>query len=103
MRGPGAMQRLERALAASAARAGVTITIDDRAATAWCSATFSGARHILRGSAPRGPALSRWLGALPETDLPLHGHVVADIVVAGVSRAAGRVDFRLEALTVESG
>lgn len=57
----------------------------------WASATFTGARHVLVCAG--GPDLT----GVDEVDLPLSGHIVADIV-------AGMVKDRIviEALTVEA-
>jgi hypothetical protein len=73
----------------------------DSAWTRWASATFTGARHELTLEAADSPMLAAWLDALPETDLPLRGHLVADIVATGVSRADGMARVTIEALTVE--
>ncbi len=100
MRGPGAARLLERALLAAAARAGAPIAIGAAQATEWHSATFSGLRHDMAGEGETGPALDRWLAGLKDAELPLAGHLVADIAVAAVERGATCTAFRLEALTV---
>ncbi|MHA6719833.1 hypothetical protein ACX40Y_10335 [Sphingomonas sp. RS6] len=46
-------------------------------------------------------ALDVWLGDLPETELAMAGHLVADLVVAGVSRDRESVRIDLEVLTVD--
>ncbi|MBS0284224.1 MAG: hypothetical protein JSS15_07375 [Proteobacteria bacterium] len=96
MRGPGVVRLLERALCA--AETGITITRHH--ATEWHSATFSGMRHEIAGEAATSAALDRWLEGLAEAELPVAGHLVADIAVAEVSRDPLRTRFRLEALTV---
>lgn len=96
MRGPGVVRLLERALCA--AETGITITRHH--ATEWHSATFSGMRHEISGEAATSAALDRWLEGLAEAELPVAGHLVADIAVAEVSRDPLRTRFRLEALTV---
>lgn len=100
MRGPGAARLLERALLAAAARAGAPIAIGAAEATEWHSATFSGLRHEMTGEGETGPALDRWLASVKDAELPLAGHLVADIAVAAVERGATCTAFRLEALTV---
>jgi hypothetical protein len=100
-RGPDAATLLERALLKDAARAGcpvLRLTADwDR----WASATFNGARHRLTLRAPRSAAIDRWIAALPEADLPLCGHLVADIEAVARRDHGGTIEFDLEALTVE--
>ncbi|GAA0673483.1 hypothetical protein FHT00_001542 [Sphingomonas insulae] len=75
---------IARALAASAARHGVAIALRHVAERPWSSATFTGARLTLAldldGGDPAG-----WLAALPEEDLPVPGHLVADLVVVAAS------------------
>ena len=99
MRGPGVIRLLERALCAG--DAGIAIT--RHAATEWHSATFSGMRHEIAGEAATSAALDRWLAGLAEAELPVAGHLVADIAVTEVSRDPLRTRFRLEALTVVDG
>lgn len=100
MRGPGVARLLERALVDTAARAGTAITVTGNRAAEWHSATFSGMRHEIAGEATTGAALDRWLEALAETELPIAGHLVADIAVASLTRNAAETTFVLEALTV---
>lgn len=101
-RGPDVATLLERALLKDAARAGcpiVQLTADwDR----WASATFNGARHRLTFRAPRSAALDAWIAALPEADLPLRGHLVADIEAVARRDLGDTIELDLEALTVES-
>jgi hypothetical protein len=100
-RGPDAATLLVRSLEADSLRAGCPVRMTESGWTRWASATFSGARHELGLEAPASAALDAWLEALPEADLPLRGHLVADIVVAGISRADGMATIAIEALTVE--
>ena len=101
-RGPDAATLLERALVSSAMQAGcpiLRVTADwDR----WASATFNGARHRLSFQAPRSALLDRWIAALPEIDLPLRGHLVADIETVSRRDHGETIAFDVEALTVES-
>jgi hypothetical protein len=101
-RGPDAGARLERALLAHAGQAGCAATIRDATWVRWASATFAGARHTLWLEAATGDALEHWLIALPEADIALREHVVADLVVRDVTRDAGQARITLEALTVET-
>ena len=47
------------------------------------------------------PALERWLTALPQAGLAMRGHLLAELVVRGISRADRMATIALEALTVE--
>lgn len=71
---------------------------------AWASVTFSGARHELAfrlEGAGAAEAAGRFLSGLAAAELPLPGHVVADIALVSEERAPDRTTIRLEALTVE--
>ncbi|MEP9402815.1 hypothetical protein [Sphingomonas sp. VNH70] len=95
-RGPDAATLLERRLRIAAEAAGVAIAITVSDWTHWSSATFTGARHRLTlASADAG--FDAWLAGLGDADLPLRGHLVADIVVTARHAAAAEV----EVLTVE--
>ncbi|KQN71145.1 hypothetical protein [Sphingomonas sp. Leaf62] len=94
--GPDAATLLERRLRIAAEAAGAVVSVGEAGWTRWASATFVGARHRLTVSGS-GVAFDAWLAALPEADLPLRGHLVADVaVVARTSK-----DVVLEVLTVE--
>jgi hypothetical protein len=97
-RGPDVGTRLARALEAS----GPGVAVARRTATRWASVTFTGARHELDCTAPATPALEQWLADLPEAEFALPGHLVADLTIAAMTATAERIDFRIEALTVES-
>jgi len=99
-RGPDPGTALVRALEADARRAGCQVRMNASDWTRWASATFTGARHELTLEAGESDALDAWLAELPEADLPIRGHLVADIVVTSVGRAEGLATIRLEALTV---
>lgn len=99
-RGPDATTLLERRLRIAAEAAGVTMAITDSDATPWASATFNGARHRLT-IAGDGAAFDRWIAALPQAELPLRGHLVADLQVVGRMVTGDGVAFDLEVLTVE--
>lgn len=100
-RGPDAATLLARALDRSAQGAGLNLTIRHADWRRWASATFTGARHELTVELPDGDAAERWLAALPEAELPIRGHLVADAVIL---RTHGEGETRvaaLEILTVE--
>ena len=95
-RGPDVATLLERRLRISAEAAGVSVGIVAGDATPWASATFNGARHQLTlESADAG--FAAWLATLPEADLPLRGHLVADLTVAHAADGVARI----EVLSVE--
>jgi len=100
-RGPDPGTALVRALEANARRAGCPVRMSASDWTRWASATFTGARHELTLEADESGALDNWLTELPEVELPIRGHLVADIIVSSVRRGNGTATIRLEALTVE--
>lgn len=100
-RATDAAAQLERALIAQAQRDGTVIEVVRTTATRWASATFTGARHVLELIATPADAASRWVAGLPDADLPLHGHLVADVGVVETVREGERLSVRVEALTVE--
>lgn len=98
-RGVGA--RLERALIAAAAAEGCVLQIVEAQWVTWASATFSGARHQLAVQLDESLVASAWLAALPELELPINGHLVADLHVATTEAADGVLSAAIEVLTVE--
>ncbi len=72
----------------------------------WASVTFHGARHEiafrLEGEGAEAAA-GRFLSKLQARDLPLRGHLLADVAVVADERQPGCARIRLEALTVEEG
>lgn len=100
-RGPDAATLLVRTLEAAARRAGCPARIVDADWTRWASATFTGARHSVTLAAPASPALDAWLATLAEAELPVKGHLLADLAVAARRQIGDEVEVRLEALTVE--
>ncbi|MEP7004940.1 MAG: hypothetical protein ABI810_03085 [Sphingomonas bacterium] len=100
-RGPDPGTALVRALEANAKRAGCSVRLSASDWTRWASATFTGARHEVTLEAGESGALDGWLTELPEAELPIRSHLVADVVVTSVRRADGFATIRLEALTVE--
>lgn len=100
-RGPDAATLLVRALDRTAGAAGLRLTVRHADWRRWASATFAGARHELTVELPDGEAAERWLAELPEMDLIVRGHLVADAIVL---RQHGEGELRiatLEILTVE--
>ncbi len=101
-RGPDSGVLLERALRGAAERGGVVLAIADAGWTAWASATFVGARHRLVLHAAAGDAFDRWLAELPEAELPMRRHLVAELAVTARWREDGAACAILEVLTVEA-
>lgn len=96
-RGPDVATQLARAIEAS--RLGAVVLAGD--SRPWASVTFSGARHRLALDAGAAAGLDAWLAGLPERDMPLRGHLVADVVVASVERHENGARVVVEVLTVE--
>lgn len=86
--------RMLRALCLSAARSDVTIALRASAERPWSSATFSGGRWTmtLEVAGANGAA---WLAILPEEDLPVPGHLVADLIVATTGDGMATVEMLL--------
>ena len=101
MSGFDADARLRRALSGSAHAAGAAITIVRSDATRWASATFTGARHAVELAAEASDAVERWLGELPEAELAMAGHLVADLKIVAMLQAGSDLTVTLEVLTVE--
>lgn len=93
--------RLERALIAAAAAEGCVLRIVEAHWVPWASVTFNGARHRLTLELDASVVAQAWLVALPELELPLSGHLVADLQVGTVETADGVLRAAIEALTVE--
>lgn len=92
---------LVRALERAGDAAGLTVAVTRHGWTRWASATFTGARHELALDLPAGAAAQAWLAALPEAELTLRGHLVADLKLIRSTTANGQVALVIEALTVE--
>ncbi|MET3710919.1 hypothetical protein ABIC65_001621 [Sphingomonas trueperi] len=67
----------------------------------WASVTFSGARHRLLLELDASVVAQAWFVALPELELPIRGHLVADLQVGAVETVDGVLRAAVEALTVE--
>lgn len=87
------------------AQAGDEADLEDAGFRPWCSATFLGAQHRItlrlagRGALARADQLAM---DLPEADLPLPGHIVADIAVDAIRpQEDGTVLVDLAILTIE--
>lgn len=89
-----------RLLADAIVASGPAIRICSRGSQDWASVTFAGARHQLTIEAPASERFDAWLDGLTEADLPLRGHLVADVAVVAVARIGNAVRVDLEALTV---
>lgn len=100
-RGPDAATLLVRSLARSAAAHRVDAAINEPDSTPWASATFAGARHVLGIELRPTAAAAAWLADLPEADLPMRGHLVAEVVVTDVETRGCTLFATIEALTVE--
>ncbi len=101
-RGPDVSTLLERALLASAGSAGCTLAIARSEMERWASVTFAGARHRIALTGQAAPALNRWIVALPEAELALRGHLVADLTIERRTRTGAIVTLEIEVLTVEA-
>lgn len=100
-RGPDAGTLLVRAVEAYAFGANCLVRVADSDWTRWASATFNGARHVISLEAEESPALERWLADLPDANLAIRGHLLAELVITGISRADRVARIAIEALTVE--
>lgn len=79
--------RLLRALHRSASDAGCVADLAHVGETAWATATFTGARHMVRAIGET-IALSRWLAMLPEEELLVRDHFVASCAAEMVAGEA---------------
>jgi hypothetical protein len=93
--------RLERALIAAAATEGCVLRIVEASWVPWASVTFSGARHRLTVELDASVVGQAWFVALPDLELPIRGHLVADLQVVTVETMDGVLRAAIEALTVE--
>lgn len=100
-RGPDAGTLLARALIAAAEADGIALTLVDSDWTHWASATFVGAQHRLSVAGPAAPAIDDWLTALPERELALRGHLLADLTIVAMRASSERIEAEIRALTVE--
>jgi hypothetical protein len=87
------------------ALAGERASLDDAGFRPWCSATFLGAQHRMTLRIGGVHALQRadqLASALPEAELPIPGHIVADATVDAIRpQEDGTVLLDLAILTIE--
>lgn len=99
-------ERLARVVSANIGTIGGSISVEPVEQTDWASGTFTGARHHLRvtldGERAVGMAAD-FLDKLPDLELPLPGHIVADIALIAEERGDNGcyATLELEALTIE--
>lgn len=67
----------------------------------WASATFVGTHHDLAFSLADQGAAACKLVALPDVELPMAGHFVADLRLVSVEAREGRLRAVIEVLTIE--
>ena len=100
LRGPDAATLLIRALRTHAAASGCPIHLVTVESHGWASATFTGMQHRVTIAADPVPGLRSWLDALPEAELELHGHIVADLAIDALESIDGRTHISIAALTL---
>ena len=66
----------------------------------WSSATFSGTRHMLWITVRSTSDTARIVAELPEIDLPIPGHFVADIEIAERHDRGDTLRLGIRALTI---
>lgn len=93
--------RLLRALARHARNCGLDVTIPSSSTTRWASATFTGARHELVLALTADDGAECWLADLPEAELALPGHLIADLKIVRMRQDGTALSATLEVLTVE--
>jgi len=96
---PDAGAPLMRALLADAAAAGCIARAVSASARDWASATFVGAQHRIV-LAVAGTGADDWVRQLPEADLPVWRHVVADLTVDAVAMEEGERRVTIAALVL---
>ena len=101
VRGGDALARLVRALSASATAAGCeTPCFVAGTSRPWASATFVGEHHRLTLTLAPPPAARRWLAALADAELAMHGHVAMPPAIDAVAEADGTLSVDLSVLTL---
>lgn len=95
---------LKKAIRAQFLSLGSEVSLPAIVSRPWASVTFRGERHrltcLLCGSGARAVA-EAFCDGLPDRDIPLAGHILADIEVADTSVNEEGATLTLEALTVE--
>lgn len=82
-REPDASALLGRALGANASAAGVAVEVADARVRPWSSAIFTGERINL--TLRVAPGAAAWIAVLSETEMPMRGWFVADLVIASTT------------------
>lgn len=100
VRGPDVETLLVLAIRTSAVAAGCAVLVEPIDSHPWASATFVGTRHRLRVAGAAVPDVRSWIGGLPDNDLPLRGHIVADLIVERVEAIDGEWRAVLAVLTL---
>jgi hypothetical protein len=62
-----------------------------------------GERDLLGRATPSGdpiPGFRSWLAALPDAELPLRGHILADLAIDAVEQVGSRLRVTIAALTL---
>lgn len=77
------------------------MVVTSAGATRWASATFTGARHRIELAGSSDTASLHWLSALPEAELCVRRHLVADLIVERHTHAGNHFTATIEVLTVE--
>jgi hypothetical protein len=95
---PDSTTLLARAIVADAASVGLSCTIAMWRSHPWASATFTGTRHDAVLAIGRDGDPAAWLTALPDRDLTMRGHLLADLTAT--RRPDGTVG--IDALTIEA-
>jgi hypothetical protein len=98
-RGPDAGTLLVRALRTLGAA--FDVRVDSIAGRPWASATFVGARYVVRLAAPSVPGVRSWFAALPGATFVLRGHIVADLCVDAVETIDDECRATLTVLTLQ--
>jgi hypothetical protein len=87
------------------ALAGEPASIEDAGFRPWCSATFLGAQHRMTlriGGVHARQRADQFASVLPEAELPIPGHIVADITVDAIRpQEDGTVLMDFAILTIE--
>lgn len=85
-----------------AALIGADAALVDAAMSPWCSATFTGARHVVRFSVDSLCDADALSARLADQDWGIAGHIVADCAIeADTVNAAGQRVLTIGLLTVE--
>jgi hypothetical protein len=67
----------------------------------WSSATFTGVKYAMHFTVPWSPEVVIAVLDLPDADLPMPGHFVADLRIVQCERRDETLHVALEILTIE--